>query len=146
MFLKRIIVSEETGSIKSNLLLKEFNTFSLLESLLSIHTLVMFLSSVLQEMNGPPDIWWLCCFQFECRVKPLWSNLRLGVLPPCVRGSHDTSLFNNLPACELSVCWGETRGWRTKRGGGLGSPSALCGNLVGGVQLGGGMMGPCGPT
>lgn len=30
--------------------------------------------------------------------------LRLGVSPPCVTGSHDTSLFNNLPACELSVC------------------------------------------
>lgn len=27
-----------------------------------------------------------------------------------------------------------------------GSPYALCGNLVGGFQLAGGVMGPCGPT
>lgn len=40
---------------------------------------------------------------------------------------------------------GETRG-RTIGRGGQGSPSALCGNLVGGVQLAGGVMGPCGPT
>lgn len=33
-----------------------------------------------------------------------------------------------------------------KAGGGLGNPSALCGNLVGGVQLAAGVMGPCGPT
>lgn len=28
----------------------------------------------------------------------------------------------------------------------VGSPSALCGNLVGGVHLAGGVIGPCGPT
>ena len=38
---------------------------------------------------------------------------------------------------------GETR---TKGRGGLGSPSGRCGNLAGGVQLTGGVMGPCGPT
>lgn len=40
---------------------------------------------------------------------------------------------------------GETRK-RKKGRGGLGSPSALCGNLVGGLQLAGGVMGPCGLT
>lgn len=35
---------------------------------------------------------------------------------------------------------------KQKERAGLGSPSALCGNLVGGVQLAGGVMGPCGPT
>lgn len=33
-----------------------------------------------------------------------------------------------------------------ERGGGGGIPSGCCGNLVGGVQLAGRVMGPCGPT
>ena len=40
----------------------------------------------------------------------------------------------------------ETQEEEQKEEGRLGNPSALCGNLVGGLRLAGGVMGPCGPT
>lgn len=55
----------------------------------------------------------------------------------------------------LPVSWGcagggdvlkEKQEEEQKAGGELGNPSALPGNLVGGVQLAAGVMGPCGPT